>query len=132
QYLSRARAWIERLDARAQGTEKQFFTYRVQNRPAKELLEVLASMFGGNGAGHGANNVAPRFGQSSLSSGGDSGPFGQSSAPPTSPLGALSSSGPTSGPGGPGGAPGGPNGAPGFFGSSGAGPGGGGFGANIG
>ncbi len=29
QYLSRARAWIERLDARAQGTEKQFFTYRV-------------------------------------------------------------------------------------------------------
>ncbi|HEY8072041.1 MAG TPA: type II secretion system secretin GspD [Methylocystis sp.] len=129
QYLSRARAWIERLDARAQGNERQFFTYRVQNRPAKELLEVLASMFGGNGAGHGANNVAPRFGQSSVSSGGDSGPFGQSSAPPTSPLGALSSSGPTSGPGG---APGGPNGAPGFFGSSGAGPGGSGFGANSG
>jgi general secretion pathway protein D len=125
QYLSRARAWIERLDARAQGTEKQFFTYRVQNRPAKELLEVLSSMFGGNGAGHGANNGAPRFGQSSLSSGGDSGPFGPSSAPPTSPLGALSSSGPTSGPGGPGGTPG-------FFGSSGAGSGGSGFGANIG
>ncbi len=141
QYLSRARAWIERLDARAQGTEKQFFTYRVQNRPAKELLQVLASMFGGNGAG-GGNNVAPRFGPSSLSSGGDNGPFGQSGPPPSSPLGALSASGPTPGSGGGGlggglgggpgggglgGAQGGPGGPPGFFGSGGA-QGGGAFG----
>ena len=138
QYLSRARAWIERLDARAQGTEKQFFTYRVQNRPAKELLQVLSSMFGGDGSR--GNNVAPRFGQSTQSSGGDAG-FGQNGSGSASPLGALSSSGPTSAssgaglgaaPGGLGGgggglggggsgAPGGPGGSPGFFGSAGTG-----------
>ena len=122
QYLSRARAWIERLDARAAGTQKQFFTYRVQNRPAKELQQVLASMFGSDGNGQGGANVAPRFGQTSLSSGGDSGPFGQSGSAPSSPLGALSSSGPTASPGGggtgagTGALPGGPGGASGFFG----------------
>jgi general secretion pathway protein D len=68
-YLDRARAWIHRLDTRAQGNEKQFFSYRVQNRPAKELLQIIASMFGSSGSGRG-NNVAPRFGQASLSSDG--------------------------------------------------------------
>jgi general secretion pathway protein D len=66
-YLERARAWIRRLDARAQDNEKQFFSYRVQNRPAKELLKVLTSMFGGGDSSRG-NNVAPHLGQSSMSS----------------------------------------------------------------
>jgi general secretion pathway protein D len=98
QYLSRARAWIQRLDARAQGSEKQFYTYRVQNRPAKELVQVLASMFGSDtGANHGSN-VSPRFGQSSLSSNSPGGsPFGQSPNVPSNPLGALSATGPTTG-----------------------------------
>jgi general secretion pathway protein D len=124
QYLARARAWIERLDARAQGTEKQFFTYRVQNRPAKELVQVLASMFGGEGAGRGANSVAPRFGQSSLSSGGGSGPLGSGgSGSSTGPLGALSSQGPTGSPNGFGGAA---SGGSGILSSFGSGPGAGG------
>jgi general secretion pathway protein D len=93
-YLERARAWIERLDARAQGTEKQFFAYRVQNRPAKELVVVLASMFGVGGQG--AGNAAPRFGQSSLSGGG----FGQGAGSSTSPLGSLSATGGSGGLGG--------------------------------
>ena len=103
QYLARARSWIERLDARAQGTEKQIYTYRVQNRPAKELVQVLASMFGSEGSGrNSSNNAAPRFGAStSLSTGSGSGAFGQNGmATPTSPLGALSPTGPTGGSGG--------------------------------
>jgi general secretion pathway protein D len=120
-YLARARAWIERLDARAQGTEKQLYTYRVQNRPAKELVQVLASMFGAEGAGRGANNVAPRFGaQAALASGNGSGGFAQGggAASSTAPLGALSASGPTggglggaNGAGAPGGGANGANGA---------------------
>ncbi|HYA79781.1 MAG TPA: secretin N-terminal domain-containing protein, partial [Methylocystis sp.] len=95
-YIERARAWINRLDARAAGTEKQFFTYRVQNRPAKELVQVLASMFG---AQQGAGNAASRFGQqSSLGSGGlGSNGFGQGAGSSTGPLGSLSANGPTSG-----------------------------------
>ncbi len=127
-YLDRARAWIQRLDARAQGTEKQFFTYRVQNRPAKEMLQVLSSMFGSDGSRSGSN-TAPRFGQSSSSSSGEDAVQSSSNSGPASPLGALSSSGPTgAGGGGPssggasgglGGQVGGPGGSPGFFGSAG-------------
>ncbi|WP_244613356.1 type II secretion system secretin GspD [Methylosinus sp. Ce-a6] len=69
-YLSRARAWIERLDARAQGVQKQFFSYRVQNRPAKELMQVVASMFGRDAGVSKSNDVSPRFGSSVLSSSG--------------------------------------------------------------
>ncbi|MGJ0508637.1 MAG: type II secretion system secretin GspD [Methylocystis sp.] len=94
QYIARARAWIEKLDARAEHSEKQFFTYRVQNRPAKELMTVLTSIFGSKGGGD--SSVAPRFGQSSMSSGGG-GMFGGGSGGSSSPLGALSASGPTGG-----------------------------------
>ena len=90
QYLARARAWIQRLDARAQGSEKQFYSYRVQNRPAKELVQVLASMFGPDASGSGTN-VAPRFGQSNLSSG------GSASGAPGGQLGAISPAGSGSG-----------------------------------
>jgi general secretion pathway protein D len=93
QYISRARAWIDKLDARAEHAEKQFFTYRVQNRPAKELMVVLTSIFGSKGQADAS--VSPRFGQAAMSSGGLGG--GQA---PTSPLGALSASGPTGGAGG--------------------------------
>jgi general secretion pathway protein D len=98
QYLTRARAWIQRLDARAEGSEKQFYTYRVQNRPAKELVQVLASMFGSDTGANRGSNVAPRFGPSSLSSGSPGGsPFGQSPNVPSNPLGALSATGPNTG-----------------------------------
>ncbi len=115
EYLARARAWITKLDARAEHAEKQFFTYRVQNRPAKELMVVLTSLFGAKGQGD--SGVSPRFGQSSLSSGG-----GQA---PTSPLGALSSSGAASSVGGGGVSSGGGLGGGGFGGGA---PGGGGLG----
>nr|WP_255609184.1 type II secretion system secretin GspD [Methylosinus sp. Sm6] len=89
-YLSRARAWIDRLDARAESTEKQFFSYRVQNRPAKEMVRVLSTMFGRDSGGSG-NDASPRFGQSSTSSGGALSQSG-SSGGSSSGLGSLGSS----------------------------------------
>jgi len=99
-YLSRARAWIERLDARAQGVQKQFFSYRVQNRPAKELVQVVASMFGRDAGVAKSNDVSPRFGSSVLSSGGlstsSSGSSGLGSSGVGSSSGQLGAISPTS------------------------------------
>lgn len=89
EYLARARSWIQKLDARAEHSEKQFFTYRVQNRPAQELMVVLTSLFGAKGQ-QADSSVSPRFGAAALSSGADSLGGGQ---PSTGPLGALSGSG---------------------------------------
>ncbi|MCC6890683.1 MAG: type II secretion system secretin GspD [Hyphomicrobiales bacterium] len=44
-YLTQARQWVQKLDARARGTQKQFFTYMLRNRQAKEVVEVLTSVF---------------------------------------------------------------------------------------
>jgi general secretion pathway protein D len=91
-YLERARAWIQRLDARAQGTEKQLYTYRVQNRPAKELLQVLVSMFGSDNGGRSSSSVSPRQGQATVASA-NAGFVGQNGNPPTNPIGGISSNG---------------------------------------
>ncbi|PPD10099.1 MAG: type II secretion system protein GspD [Methylocystis sp.] len=122
EYISRARAWIEKLDARAEHSDKQFFTYRVQNRPAKEVATVLTSIFGAKGQTD--SSVSPRFGQSSLSSGGLGGGGGGAAGP----LGALSASGPTGGGAGGGGLTSSPTGN----GSSDSSQSGGGFGAGFG
>lgn len=64
QYLRRAENWVRRLDAQAQGSEKQLFTYTVQNRRAQELVDVLQSMFSNelNGKAPAANRgVAPNY-----------------------------------------------------------------------
>jgi len=89
EYLVRARSWIQKLDARAEHSEKQFFTYRVQNRPAQELMVVLTSLFGAKGQ-QADSSISPRFGAAALSSG-DGGLGG--GQPSTSPLGALSGTG---------------------------------------
>ena len=70
-YLSRAVTWIRKLDAQAEGSEKEFFTYSVQNRQASELVGVLQSMFssGKDSNSSSANrNVAPQYQESSLQS----------------------------------------------------------------
>jgi general secretion pathway protein D len=62
QYLRRAETWIRRLDAQAQGSEKQLFTYSVQNRRAQELVDVLQSMFSSETTGSTARrNVSPAY-----------------------------------------------------------------------
>jgi general secretion pathway protein D len=84
-YLSRAESWVRRLDAQAEGSEKQFFTYAVQNRRAQELVDVLQSMFSNEtGAGRNAapaRTVAPQYREASVQSRGPpasgGSPFGQ-------------------------------------------------------
>src|SRR5215831_11270636 len=83
-YLSRAESWVRKLDAQAEGSEKQFFTYAVQNRRAQELVEVLQSMFanetGAGRSGAPTRTVAPQYreatAQSRNSSPSPSGTFG--------------------------------------------------------
>jgi general secretion pathway protein D len=71
-YLDRAAQWVRRLDAQAAGSEKQFFTYSVQNRRASELVDVLQSMLPGETGSRGAapRNVAPPYREASVQSGG--------------------------------------------------------------
>ncbi|HLH91728.1 MAG TPA: type II secretion system secretin GspD [Xanthobacteraceae bacterium] len=68
-YLARAETWVRRFDARAAGTEKQFFTYSVQNRRAQEVADVLQSIFaketGGNPSAA-TRNVAPQYREASV------------------------------------------------------------------
>jgi general secretion pathway protein D len=71
-YLQRAETWVRRMDAQAEGSEKQFFTYAVQNRRAQEIVDVLQGMFsnetaGGRGSTQ-ARNVAPQYGAASVQS----------------------------------------------------------------
>ena len=114
-YIARAESWIRKLDARALGTEKQFYTYRVQNRPAKELVAILTSMFSGDisGSNQAAGNVTPRSAAATVTSAGFGAAGGAgSSGGIAQPTGATSSSsgpaagfGATSGAGSPGLAP---------------------------
>ncbi|WP_092743082.1 type II secretion system secretin GspD [Xaviernesmea oryzae] len=43
-YLDRAAAWISKLDRLAATNEERLFVYNIQNRPAKELAQVLQSV----------------------------------------------------------------------------------------
>jgi general secretion pathway protein D len=47
-YLSQAAAWIAKLDRLASTNEQQLFVYNIQNRPAKELAQVLQSVVYGD------------------------------------------------------------------------------------
>lgn len=70
QYLRRAESWIRKLDAQAQGSEKQLFTYAVQNRRAQELVDVLQSMFPTDTqtATSARRTVAPNYQEASVQS----------------------------------------------------------------
>ena len=70
EYLHRAETWIRRLDAQAQGSEKELFTYSVQNRRAQELVDVLQSMFSNEmtGTATAKRNVAPNYQEASVQS----------------------------------------------------------------
>jgi general secretion pathway protein D len=92
QYLRRAETWIRRLDAQAQGSEKQLFTYSVQNRRAQELVDVLQSMFSNETAGSAARrNVSPAYQEAKIQSAPQqSGGIGSGSTGITASLGSSS------------------------------------------
>jgi general secretion pathway protein D len=58
-YLARAEDWVRKLDAQAEGTERQFFTYTVQNRRAQDLVSALQALFSAEGDGSGTRHVTP-------------------------------------------------------------------------
>ncbi|NSZ57474.1 type II secretion system secretin GspD [Agrobacterium tumefaciens] len=59
-YLARASGWIEKLDKLASANEEQLFVYNIQNRPAKELAQVLQAVLSKQESrASGANLVAP-------------------------------------------------------------------------
>jgi general secretion pathway protein D len=66
-YLPRAQSWIQRLDAKVNGAERQLHVYQVQNRPAAELAGILQSMFSDQIKVVRARNVSPRSREASLS-----------------------------------------------------------------
>ncbi|WP_316205375.1 type II secretion system secretin GspD [Bradyrhizobium sp. SZCCHNS3004] len=69
QYLRRAETWVRKLDAQAEGSEKQLFTYAVQNRRAQELVDVLQSMFPTDTQTASARRtVAPNYQEASVQS----------------------------------------------------------------
>jgi general secretion pathway protein D len=69
-YLPRAQSWIRRLDAKANGTERQLHVYQVQNRPVAELATVLQSMFSNEmKIVRPTRNVSPRSKQVNLTGG---------------------------------------------------------------
>jgi general secretion pathway protein D len=82
-YLARAETWARKLDDHAAGSEKQFFTYEVQNRPAQELVDALQSMFASElGGGRFGRNVAPRYQEARVQSAGSQS-FGTSGGGPS-------------------------------------------------
>jgi general secretion pathway protein D len=50
-YLTRAATWIAKLDKIAQTNDDQLFVYEIQNRPAKELADVLKSVLSSGSMG---------------------------------------------------------------------------------
>lgn len=70
QYLERASSWIQKLDRLASTNEEQLFVYDIQNRPAKELAQVLQAVLSGqsstNGGGKALDAVAPNLQQTDI------------------------------------------------------------------
>jgi general secretion pathway protein D len=62
-YLERAATWIAKLDRIAYSNDDQLFVYEIQNRPAKELAQVLQAVLAsdsrGGSAGQSPASVAP-------------------------------------------------------------------------
>lgn len=55
-YLTRAATWIAKLDKIAQTNDEQLFVYEIQNRPAKELAQVLKAVLASDS---GSGSAAP-------------------------------------------------------------------------
>lgn len=69
--LNRARSWIRRLDKAANQNEKQLFVYKIQNRAAGELAQVLAQVLGVDDADYrqdrSSDTIAPRYDSAAVS-----------------------------------------------------------------
>ena len=69
EYLRRARELIRRLEDMAVQSESQFFVYKVENRSAKDLADVLKGMLSQGGTfGSSSNGLSPKLTPGSTSS----------------------------------------------------------------
>ena len=70
QLLRRAATWVKKLDRLANSNEAQLFVYQIQNRPVKELAEVLQSVLNPNDSKNNSSNdnVAPDLQAQTVSS----------------------------------------------------------------
>jgi general secretion pathway protein D len=69
-YLDTARTWIERYENMAEDKEEQIYAYKVQNRPAAELAEILHRVLAtdAQSGGGGPGGVAPRLEPATIAS----------------------------------------------------------------
>lgn len=67
-YLARAEDWVKKLDAQAAGSERQFYTYAVQNRRAQDLVGVLQALLTPESDGKAGRNVAPPYAEATVES----------------------------------------------------------------
>ena len=78
-HLDTARSWIERFEKLAEEKDEQIYSYRVQNRPAAELAEILHKVLATEAQQSGAASpagVAPRFEPTTVASPAQSGRTG--------------------------------------------------------
>jgi len=47
EYLTRAAAWLKRVEGLAQANQRQLYSYQVRNRPAAELAQLLLRVYSG-------------------------------------------------------------------------------------
>lgn len=99
EYLDTARTWIERYLTMGEGKEEQIYAYRVQNRPAPEVADVLQKILATDGSGSGGS-VAPRLEPTTTTSAAHTGTGLATSTSATGLGGGLSSAGLGSGLGG--------------------------------
>ena len=67
--LDTARKWVRQLDKVAETTEEQLFVYKIKNRNAAELANILGRVLGTrDGAQQATGSVAPRFDSATVAS----------------------------------------------------------------
>lgn len=86
-YLNEAATWVERLDNPDLDGGEQLYVYNVQNRPARELEELLRGFLTGEGAQRDeAQAVAPRFSEAVVGDGQETGAESVAASAATTPF----------------------------------------------
>lgn len=57
QYLDKAASWIRRLDAAGGSVDRRLYIYHIQNRPARELADILAKVYAAGSSASGEPTI---------------------------------------------------------------------------
>ncbi len=58
QYLDKAASWIRRLDAAGGSVDRRLYIYHIQNRPARELADILEKIYAAGSGASGEPTIA--------------------------------------------------------------------------